>query len=979
MKRYVLWILLSLISFEMAAQGFNSINNRNHPYLAWQTAETEHFEIMIPDRLIGMEAWIAAIAEESYEVLSGNLGVEFDRKIRMYLSDVDEINNGFAVPFGNGYTHIWVNVNDYAEQMTGSEKWLRRVIAHELAHIFHYEAVRTNLGLWNYVVGSPASRVWTEGLAQYQTEKWDAQRGDRWLRMAIFDSRPDYSDNESYYNPLLMYASGNSQVRYFAETYGDSTLARLLSHREDWIGPFQYYDSGKAFRKTIDKSYDEFYEEWLKHMNVFYYSQAMQMDRVDSLGATPEQLPGQYYFDLEYSPDRSRIAVLSLHSLQRPVRQLAVVQNDSTRNSRVMSEGPIRAGLDWSPDGTSLAYARRVRGRNSSLVNDLFLLDTESGKEERLTHSRKARYPAFSPGGNEIAYIVNENGTGNIFIRHLDNKRERRITCYPGDTQLIHLEWNRERNQLVFQRFNEEGRRELVVLNPDSGEERVLDSGPFDNRTPVVSPDGAQIAFTSLRDDVPNVFIYDLESDSVRRVTRLFTGAEVLDWLTASDSDNGLRAAGQLVLKATETKRREEVYLIDAGTSARPLPPGVKGPYTTWKSHTPPLTFPDRIEPDKSLIEKRYPYNSLKNISHVLSFAFPYFQNESDWGIAGFTGWTEPLGKHLVSGGGVLSLADPTNSYGIITYVNNQYYPSILFNVYRTPGRARFYVRNFLFDEMTGTDVSAIWPLDRFESSYRRSRLGVRLRYTSIKPYTLREYKDSPLIAMPEEGRQMDLRLSWRIKKQRPYIHNVIHPLDGYGIRVMATGAEKIFGSEISFFTTDFSAYTLLPAPGRHRIYLYGRFQSQFGEPLPQNFIGFSRYDNIDLPLHYGAIYLQTYENDRVRGFREFAAGKHVAFASAEYRIPFLPSLQTTILGFLKLGPTSFTLFADAGLVLEPGEIVGRVNRTRRLGVGSEIKNRVSMGPFQFIHSVGLAQPHYDLTGFDNYDLYYRVKASVPF
>src|SRR6056297_305024 len=150
----------------LQAQGFNSLNGRNHPELKWRAAETRHFKIMYPRHLQGIENEAAAIAEETYKALSENLEVTFNRKIRIYLSDEDEIANGFAVPIGKAYTDIWVNVNDYADSFTGREKWLRKVIAHELAHIFHFEAVESNMGLWQFAVADPLPRFFTEGLAQ---------------------------------------------------------------------------------------------------------------------------------------------------------------------------------------------------------------------------------------------------------------------------------------------------------------------------------------------------------------------------------------------------------------------------------------------------------------------------------------------------------------------------------------------------------------------------------------------------------------------------------------------------------------------------------------------------------------------------------------------------------------------------------------------------------------------------------------------
>ena len=83
------------------AQGFSIFNNRNHPELDWQVAETEHFEIVYPQRIAGIEAEAAAVAEASYSVLSELMGVDFgDDKIRVFLSDEDEIANGVAYQIG---------------------------------------------------------------------------------------------------------------------------------------------------------------------------------------------------------------------------------------------------------------------------------------------------------------------------------------------------------------------------------------------------------------------------------------------------------------------------------------------------------------------------------------------------------------------------------------------------------------------------------------------------------------------------------------------------------------------------------------------------------------------------------------------------------------------------------------------------------------------------------------------------------------
>lgn len=977
MKKLSLIIFCLSMPALLLAQGFNSRNGRNHPELKWQVAETAHFKIMYPERISGIEAEAAAIAEESYKALSANLNTTFEDKIRIYLSDEDEINNGFAVPMGNGYTDIWVNLNDYADIWTGEVKWLRKVVAHELAHIFHYKAVEGTVGFWQFVLGDPLPSFWTEGLAQYETEKWDSQRGDRYLRRAVFDDQMNYNDGRSIINGRLKYALGNSQLRYFSETYGDSTLADLLHHRKKILG-FKYHDFYEAFEAVTGQSYQSFYDEWRKHVNVYYNTLASQMDRTDSLGVDPTPYPGNFIYDVAFSPDQSEYTTLALTSMDRPVKRLYLTQNDSTRMTKILTEGGINDDLDWSSDGSQLAYSRSTRGKHSSILNDLFIYDLETEKEERITHSRKARYPVFSEDRTKLAYIVNEGVTANIYLRNLETDDENKVTSYGKDVQLLHLAWNHQRNELVYHQFGTDGSRNLVTLNLDSREEQVLDDNLTDNRMPVVSPDGNRLAYTSLRDEVPNVFIYDFKSGAAQRFTHQITGAEAYDWLSATDSTE----YGQLVLTASESKNQDYLFLVpdtvdvsDVDTVTTPES------YAEWRKKLPPNLIPWKVDADDSLIQQRGSYNSFSNITHTFSMALPYYDGGKDFGIFGATSWTEPLGKHIIVGGGSISFNDfDRDTYGVLTYVNNQLYPSIAFSGYKIPGTGQFYGSDFLIEELTGGEIKATWPIDWFSESYRSDKFSMRLRHVLVRPDEQIDVFGNSVNTVPNpvKARQTDLQLVWTTKKQRPYYNNLLHPIDGYGIRMAVTGSEKILGSDTAFLTPDISAYKILPGLGLQRFYLYGRFQAQFGTPLPQDYIGFSRYSNIDWPIPEGNLSIPYTKPERVRGYKSFVTGRQVAFGTLEYRIPFLPSLGTSILGFLQLNQTSLALFTDAGVVWDV-QIPAGTATEKRWGLGAELKNEIQLGPISFIHSIGFGQPYDDLFTKRNHDLYYQIKASVPF
>lgn len=975
-KSFFLLLFTFLVTAEGISQGFNSANGRNHPELNWQVAETEHFLIMYPDRIAGIEAEAASIAEESYRALSENMNVEFDRKVRIYLTDEDEIVNGFAVPFRNFYTNMWVNLNDYGENFTSEVKWLRKVLAHELGHIFHYRAIWSNMGMYQAFVGEPIARFWTEGLAQYQTEKWDSQRGDRWLRKAIFDSRPGYEDGQSFENGRLMYASGNSQLRYFTEKYGDSTLVDLLSHRDTLLGSLEYHDFYPAFDEVVDGGYRSFYDEWRKHMNVYYNTLASTMERVDSLGGDQLSIPGEQLLDMALSPDGLQIAVLTRTSVERPVKRLHIMQNDSTRKTELAAEGAINTDLSWSSDGQSLYYSRLVRGEYSSLVNDLFVLNLALKREKRITYSRKARFPVESHEENRITYIVNENGTGNLFRRNPETGDERRITNYTDDIQLLWpVRIPGEDNYLV-QKSDTDGSRKLVLISGADGSETVLIDNGFDNRNPVLSPDGKSVAYTSLRDEVPNVFVYNFEDNTETRKTNLFTGGEVYGWLAETDSLEG----EQFLVSASETNRRDSMHRIPVERSVYRTDSIVPRSYSTWRQKSPPVQIPFQIEPDAALITDRYSYRSFKNLSHVVSLALPYYSGSDDWGLFGLTAWSEPLGKHAITGFGSLSAGNVSdNSYGALSYQNNQLYPTLLFSIYRMPDNPRFYGDEFLVEDLSGGDIQIRIPLDALDAPYQSSQIGLKLRHVLIRPYNTGRFGDTFTLPQPESGRQTDLKAGWILKKQRPWKDNIIHPLDGYGIRAELTGAEKILGSDVRFLTADLNTYRIFPSVGLHRIYANVRLQAQWGDPFPQSFIGFSRYDNIDLNLPGEIPFRFFNQADRVRGYRSYVAGRQVTFGSVEYRMPFLSSLNTSILGMLELGSASLSLFSDAGIVWDARRPDGSRSRETRLGAGAELKNHLSLFGIGFSHAAGIARPAEELFSDGDYDLYYRVQAVVPF
>ncbi|OZC03841.1 PD40 domain-containing protein [Rubricoccus marinus] len=1043
-------LLACLASGAALAQtpGFASFNDRNHPEIDWQVAVTEHFEIMYPQHLAGIEEMAAPIAEETYAALQVNIGpVDFPDPIRVYLSDEDEITNGIAFESSRvGVTTIWVHINDFARLWTGDVKWLRKVMAHEIAHIFHFRKVRSNVGTAQNLLADAIPSFWAEGFAQYQTERWDAARGDAVLRAAVFDDRLSYEDGLSARNGQLRYAIGNSQIRYLAQTRGDSLVTKLLEHRKPALFGFaQVHDFYRAFRATVGVSYPEFYEEWRKHVNVYYNTIAGQMERLDSLNVKPLAVPGQVIQQVQFSPDTSRYAAVVFASLARPITRLFSVNNpgaDSTRarDLRLLEEGSIVGPISWSPDGTRIAYARTVRGRYGSFVNDLFVVEDATAKRQRLTRNRRAISPTWAPDGRRLAFVGVDGPTANLFILDTASGVETPLTAFTGDVQISSARWSPDGARIAIALVDADGARGLATVDVASGEVTRLSTDTTtplderDDRTPIWNATSDALAFTSLRDRISNVFVVgtgggglgagDLQANAspaapsrrslsapeasgasslpvpnlespvpgAQRRTFLFDGAEILDWLPADST----HPAGRLVVGATETKRRDRVFVIDARreptVTAGPL--AVPASYAAWTEHRPPAEVPWQVAPDASLIRERRPYNALANLDHAITIALPYgdpaedgklFTGDDDYGAFATSIFLEPLGKHQLFFLGGVSVTRPVDrSFLYLSYTNRQLAPTLTLDLYRFPGPANVYGNDVLVEDLIGGDISATLPLDITTRPYANWAAGTRVRLAHANPLGVDDMTDLDAeglpLAAPEAGTRADVQLGLAFKLQRPYRLNVIHPLDGTGIRARVTAGVPVFGAG-TFARPDLEAYQVFPAP-LGRLYVHGRATALLGDPqLPQDFVGLSRYDDVSASLPFiGALSLDGAE--RVRGFRRYAVGRGLLFGSAEYRMEPVFDLETTILGAVSFREIAPSLFVDGGLVFD--QDFG--NPIQRAGVGGELRNRVSLGGFSFMHAVGVAIPTGKIDEvwngsivWDDVDLYYRLQAALPF
>lgn len=968
--RIVMLLLLLSLPVPLFSQGFQLLTDRHESGADWQQTRSGPVELVYPARLAPRIPDILDTALESYHTLATWLNLENPSPVRLYLTDRDEIANGYAVPLSGGYAFVWVGATTYASDFTGSEKWVRKVIWHEMAHLLHGQAVDSPLGRWSFLFSDPMPLVWSEGLAQYLTEEWDAQRGERYLRRAIFD--PDRHDWDA--GRTGRYARGHSMVRYLAETRGDSTLIRLLQHRtgRGWI---EHHSFQRAFREETGISWQAFHREWEQHVSIDYHATAARSERVDSLSNDAWFRMDGDVLDLAWRPDRGSVALLLDERPEQPVRRLVLVSPDSLDNLQPIAMGGIRPDLHWSPWSDQLVYTRFHRTTRGALEHDLYLYDLTSRREIRLTTGRRARSPVFGPHGVHIAAIVNMGGTDQVILFDRSGEERVQLTSAEGASELLDLVWNHKRNELYAQRFFPDGVRSLVRISLSGDGEKPLGTGEGDHRRPIVSPDGNRLIYTSLEDGVPNVFQVALDSlatSGAHRMTHLFTGGTGLDWIR---TDEGRE---EIFLSASEQPGEDRVYQIPPIRRSSEISLDELSAYRSWRVQRPLFSVRDNEFDMRGEIMTRR-YQSISESRHLATAALPWFTGTNQYGLAAGTVWMEPMMQHLWVAGGAYSIPDPAESVWFLGYLNQTWRPTLWSALYRSPFYAGSYGGEPWLERRTGGTFSARWTEDNPDLLGSDLLFATRLRWEDREPWSWSGDPVDPQWEIPESGEMVSMQWVWMIRSSIMGAPMVSDRQSGYGIRLSIQASSRTNTAISPATTADLESWVQFPLfSARDQLHFRFRQQSQWGRPFPQDRIGLSRRDRWEIPLPFELSTYLGHGRERVRGHREFVSTNRLTFVSAEYRQPVLPSLQTTLFGWLRLGRSDLVLFADAAFSGERRFRDGEEEGHHWIGTGAEWLNRFSVGPLEWSHSIGVAQPAGHLGGRE-VDLYYRLRTRIPF
>lgn len=217
-------------------------------------------------------------------------------------------------------------------------------------------------------------------------------------------------------------------------------------------------------------------------------------------------------------------------------------------------------GIEWSPDGTQIAYSLHDPTGRSVYSTNIWVMDTDGSNKTQLTTDRWGYYPDWSPTGTQIAYSVRNLAGGqeysnDVWVMDADGSNKTQLTSSGNIYKPV---WSPDGTEIAYVSYAT-ANPSIRIMDSDGSSTRQLDRPRLTSidyrydEDPNWSPDGTKILFISQRDRPGNWDIWvvtsylnnpkSLTEQTRAHETRRYTDVSAYSYTNPTWSPNGTEIA----------------------------------------------------------------------------------------------------------------------------------------------------------------------------------------------------------------------------------------------------------------------------------------------------------------------------------------------------------------------------------------------------------------------------------------------------